>query len=63
MHSLNQFAVRHPRVSPKLTPDEYVAAPSNIRRIDFHPSFIVCQMGEIDPLIEWKAGAKSILVK
>ena len=63
VHSLNQFAVRHPRVSPGLTSNERIAAPSNIRRIDFHPSMVVCQMGELDPLIEWKAGAKSILAK
>ena len=63
VHSLNQFAVRHSRVSSSLSSDERASAPSNIRRIDFHPSMIVCQMGEIDPLIEWKAGAKSILAK
>lgn len=63
VHSLNQFAVRHARVSSALSSDERVAAPSTIRRIDFHPSMIVCEMGELDPLIEWKAGAKSILAK
>ena len=63
VHSLNQSAVRHYRVSSELSSDERVTAPSNIRRIDFHPSMIVCTMGELDPLIEWQAGTKSVIAQ
>ena len=60
-HSLNVQATRHERCSKNLRPDELVTPPALIRKIELLPSMIVCHMGAPLPMIEWKAGMKSVI--
>ena len=60
-HSLNDQALRHERRSKDLSPEELIMPPAPIRKIELLPSMIICHMGQPLPIIEWKAGKKSIL--
>ena len=60
-HSLNIQAIRHERCSANLSSDELVAAPALMRKIELLPSMIVCHMGAPLPMIEWKAGEKTVI--
>ena len=60
-HALNVQAIRHERCSKNLSPDELVTPPAQIRKIELLPSMIICHMGILHPMIEWKAGNKSVL--
>lgn len=60
-HSLNVQAIRHERRSKNFSADELVAPPASIQKIELLPSMIVCHMGTLPPMIEWKAGKKSII--
>lgn len=60
-HSLNVQAIQHGRCSENLTPDELISPPALIRKIELLPSMIVCHMGAPLPMIEWKAGMKSVI--
>ncbi len=60
-HSLNSQAVRHERHAKDLRPEELIESPALIRKIELLPSMIVCHMGSPLPIIEWKAGKKSII--
>ena len=61
-HSLNVQAIKHERCSKNLSPDELVAPPASIQKIQLLPSMIICQMGTPPPMIEWKAGKKSVII-
>ena len=61
-HSLNTQATRHERCSKNLSPDELVTPPALIRKIELLPSMIICHMGVPLPMIEWKAGMKSVII-
>jgi hypothetical protein len=45
-----------------LSPDELVTPPALIRKIELLPSMIICHMGVPLPMIEWKAGMKSVII-
>lgn len=63
-HQLNSEAVFHSRAADDLLEEEMgggATAVSRIQKIEFHPSLIICHISERGPLIEWKAGQKSIL--
>ena len=63
-HQLNSEAVFHSRSADDLLEEEkggYSSAPSRIKKIEFHPSLIICHISHRGPLIEWKAGRKTIL--
>jgi cephalosporin hydroxylase len=63
-HQLNSEAVLHTRSADDLLEEEKVgdsSAASRIKKIEFHPSLIICHVAHRGPLIEWKAGRKTIL--
>ena len=60
-HSLNSQAVQHDRCSKNLSSSERVVPPARIQKIELLPSMIICHMGTPHPIIEWKAGKRSIL--
>lgn len=61
-HSLNIHAMQHDRCSSNLTSDELISPPALIKKIELLPSMIVCHMGAPLPMIEWKAGMKSVIL-
>lgn len=63
-HQLNSEASLHSRAAEDLLDEEKErdqSTASRIKKIEFHPSLIVCHVSQRGPLIEWKAGQKSIL--
>ncbi len=60
-HSLNVQATLHERCSKNLRPDELATPPALIQKIEMLPSMIICHMGAPLPMIEWKAGMKSVI--
>lgn len=63
-HSLNSEAVSHSRKATDLLQEEKDSDASlntRLKKIEFYPSLIICHISSRGPLIEWKAGQKSIL--
>jgi len=63
-HQLNSEAVLHSRSADDLLEEEKgrgASAASRIKKVEFHPSLIICHIAHRGPLIEWKAGQKTIL--
>jgi len=63
-HQLNSEASLHSRAAEDLLDEEKErdqSIASRIKKIEFHPSLIVCHISQRGPLIEWKAGKRTIL--
>ena len=60
-HSLNIQAIKHKRCSKNLSSAEIAAPTALIRKIELIPSMVVCYMGSPLPMIEWRAGTRSVI--